>query len=137
MPPLFFSRALTASFLVAGILGASTGRGAAQAAPPAMPVSVAHPVKRDVINWIEFPGRFEASALVDLRAQVSGVLEQAHFKEGAKVKKGDLLFTLDPRPFEAALRQAEANLEISNTRLDLANSDLERAKGLKKTGNIP
>lgn len=104
---------------------------------PAMPVSVAQPVKRQVADWVEFPGRFEAAALVEIRAQVSGVLDSVHFKDGGMVKKGDLLFVIDPRPYEAALKQAQANVEIAKTRLDLTSSDMDRAKDLRKTGNIP
>jgi RND family efflux transporter MFP subunit len=132
-----FCRSVPVILVIGMISVVSGGSVSAQGAPPAMPVSVAQPVKRNVVNWIEFSGRFEASALVEIRAQISGVLEQVHFKDGQEIKKGSLLFVVDPRPFEAALRQAQANLEISRTRVDLANSELERAKGLKKTGNIP
>ncbi|GGE29611.1 MexE family multidrug efflux RND transporter periplasmic adaptor subunit [Agaricicola taiwanensis] len=104
---------------------------------PAMPVSVAQPVKRQVVDWAEFSGRFEASALVDLRARVSGQLDEVNFRDGAVVEKGDLLFTIDPRPYEAALRQAEANVRVAQTRVDLTASNLQRAEELRTTGNIP
>ncbi len=104
---------------------------------PAMPVSVAQPVKRQVVDWIEFSGRFEASAQVELRARVSGALNAVNFKDGAIVERGALLFTIDPRPYEATLRQATANVEVAQTRVDLTRSNLERAEDLKRTGNIP
>jgi RND family efflux transporter MFP subunit len=104
---------------------------------PAMPVTVAPPVKRQVVDWAEFSGRFEASAQVDLRARVTGELISVDFRDGATVKKGDLLFTIDPRPFQATLRQAEANVKVAQTRVDLSASNLDRAADLKRTGNIP
>lgn len=104
---------------------------------PAMPVSVAQPVKRQVVDWVEFSGRFEASAQVDLRARVSGQLNSVNFKDGETVKQGQPLFKIDPRLFEATLRQAEANLKVAQTRGDLTTSNLERAEDLRRTGNIP
>ena len=109
----------------------------AQGGPPALPVTVAAPAKRQVVDWVEFPGRFEATAMVEVRAQVSGALQTAPFRDGAIVKPGDVLFVIDPRRFEAAVRQARANVEVAQTRLDLARADLERAQDLSRTGNIP
>jgi RND family efflux transporter MFP subunit len=109
---------------------------AAQEMPP-MPVTVAAPVKRQIVDWAEFSGRFEAAAEVELRARVSGALNEVNFRDGAVVKKGDLLFTIDPRPFQATLRQAEANVKVAQTRVDLTKSNLERAEDLRRTGNIP
>lgn len=104
---------------------------------PAMPVQVAPPVKRMVVDWAEFSGRFEPAAQVEVRSQVSGALLGGRFKEGAVVKAGDLLFEIDPQPFEVALRQARANVEVAQTRLDLATADFKRAQELRATGNIP
>lgn len=108
-----------------------------QGAPQALPVSVAKPIKREVVHWTEFPGRFEASAQVDIRAQVSGALEEVKFQDGQEVNAGDPLFVIDQRPFQATLRAAEAALEGNKTRLDLAQSELQRATDLRKSGNIP
>ncbi len=108
----------------------------AQGAPGPMPVSVASPIKRKVADVAEFTGRFEASALVEVRAQVSGQLMQVAFKDGAEVKKGDLLFKIDPRTYEAALQSAEAAVITANTRIQLTKSDVDRAKDLLKTDNI-
>lgn len=110
---------------------------AQEGGPPAMPVSVAQPIKREVVDWTEFPGRFEASAEVAIRAQVSGALEKVNFKDGQEVEAGQLLFVIDQRPFAAALRAAEAALTGNRTRLDLAQAELNRAADLRKSGNIP
>lgn len=106
------------------------------AAPGPLPVSVANPIKREVTDVAEFTGRFEASALVEVRAQVSGQLMEVAFKDGANVKKGDLLFKIDPRPYQAALTQAESSVITAKTRVDLTKSDVDRAADLRKTGNI-
>ena len=71
----------------------------AQAAPPEFAVTVAAPISKRIRTWDEYSGRFEAVARVELRPRVSGFIEQVNFKEGSMVKEGDLLFTLDKRPF--------------------------------------
>lgn len=130
-------RATAFAALIVSALPFVTALPAAAQQMPALPVSVAEPVKRKVVDWTEFPGRFDAVAMVEVRAQVAGALESVGFKDGATVKKGELLFVIDPRPFEAAMRQAQANVEVSQTRLDLAQADLDRAQDLRRTGNIP
>jgi RND family efflux transporter MFP subunit len=115
---------------------ALTGEAMAQGAPGPLPVTVANPIKRTVTDMAEFTGRFEASELVEVRAQVSGQLMQVAFKDGADVKKGDLLFKIDPRPYEAALTQAESSVITAQTRVSLTKSDVDRAKDLQRTGNI-
>ncbi len=104
---------------------------------PALPVSVAKPVKRMVVDWGEFPGRFEAANYVEVRAQVAGELESVHFKDGQDVTAGQLLFKIDPAQFTATRQAAEAAVKGNVTRLDLAKSELERAQNLRTTGNIP
>src|SRR5689334_15022317 len=71
-----------------------------QAAPPPPPVTIAQPVERKVAEWDEFTGRFQAVDTVEVRARVSGYLTEIHFTDGQMVKTGDLLFVIDPRPFE-------------------------------------
>ena len=103
--------------------------------PGAMPppaVTVAHPLERDVIEWAEYTGQFEAVEYVELRARVSGYLTEIHFKDGQTIAKGDLLFVIDPRPFEADLAQAQANLERDKAQLLRANQDLKRYAELSK-----
>lgn len=120
------------------VLAALTASAVAQAppanAPP--PVSVAKPVVKDVIEYDEFTGRFDATDSVDVRARVSGYLDSVSFRDGALVKKGDLLFTIDRRPYKATLDQAEANTVSAKARLSFAEADLERAESLRRTGNI-
>ena len=81
-----------------------------QAAPPAPPVTVAQPVKRTVTDWDEFTGRFEAVEEVQIRARVGGFVTSVEFRDGAIVRAGDLLYVIDPRPFEAVALQADGQL---------------------------
>lgn len=100
--------------------------------PPQMPapeVSVATPLRQSVVDWDDFTGRFEAPERVDVRARAGGYLQTAHFREGQYVQKGQLLFTLDPRPAEAQLAAARAQAK-------LAASDLARAETLLKVQAI-
>jgi RND family efflux transporter MFP subunit len=99
--------------------------------PGQMPtVSVARPAEADVIDWDEFTGRFEAAQAVDVRARVAGYLEQVHFKDGQTVAQGDLLYTIDRRPFEATVEQARAELGQARTRVENASKDVERGRPL-------
>ncbi|HEY7458907.1 MAG TPA: efflux RND transporter periplasmic adaptor subunit [Xanthobacteraceae bacterium] len=103
----------------------------AQKGPPAAPqVTVAPPAKRTVVDRDEYVGRFVAVDSVEIRARVSGYLDAVHFADGALVKQGALLFTIDQRPFKAALDQAKADHERAKAQVDLANSDLTRAQDL-------
>ena len=108
----------------------------AQGAPPAPPVTVAKPVVRDVQEHVAFTGRFDATQSVQVKARVAGYLQKVAFTDGATVKKGDLLFAIDPRPYQAVVDQATAAVTVSETTLSFANGDLERATQLQKTGNI-
>ncbi len=112
--------------------------GFAQPGPAqAPPVTVAKPVVKDIVERTDFIGRFEAIDQVDIRARVSGYLDKVHFQDGSFVKAGDLLFTIDPRPYRNALEQAQSAVTSSQVRLDFAQSDLDRAEQLRRTGNIP
>jgi RND family efflux transporter MFP subunit len=108
------------------------GRSAAPPPPPPK-VTVAHPVQRELTDWDEYTARLEAIDSVEVRARVSGYLESVHFREGSIVKKGDLLFLIDPRPYEAQLRRAEGDLELAQSRLNLAQKNLARAAYLVKS----
>src|SRR4051812_35614580 len=77
-------------------------------APPVPAVTARQPVQREVIEWDEYPGRLEPVEMVEVRARANGFLESVHFKEGAIVNKGDLLFVIDPRPYQAELARQEA-----------------------------
>jgi multidrug efflux system membrane fusion protein len=104
--------------------------GAAAAAPQATPVSVATVVQADVATWDEFSGRLEAVDRVDLRSRVAGQVLAVHFKEGALVKRGDLLVTIDPAPYAAEAERAQAQVVAAQARLTYAKSEHERARRL-------
>jgi multidrug efflux system membrane fusion protein len=99
-------------------------------APPPMPVSVATVEPRDVVLWDEFSGRLEAVERVEIRSRVAGAIEAIHFREGALVAKGDLLITIDPKPFAAEVERAEADVAAAEARVALARSELDRGKQL-------
>jgi len=104
----------------------------APAAPPPPAVTVAKPIVRELVEWKEFTGQFEALDSVDVRARVSGYLESIDFTDGQIVKKGDLLFVIEPKPYELALESAKAQLAQANAQLDLANAQLQRTTQLKQ-----
>jgi RND family efflux transporter MFP subunit len=97
-------------------------------------VSVAVPVQRSLATRVQFLGQFSAVQNVELRPQVGGALTQIGFKDGDIVQKGDLLFQIDPTPYEIKLSEATAQLETAHSRLDLAKQEFFRADSLKKTG---
>jgi multidrug efflux system membrane fusion protein len=106
---------------------------AAQSAPPASPppqVTVSHPLTKEIVDYDEFTARVGAVDSVEIRARVSGYLQKVNFKDGAEVKKGDLLFVIDPRPFQDELDSAQAALDRAQTQVDLATNDNKRAMDL-------
>lgn len=105
---------------------------AAAVPAPALPVTVSLPLQRSVDSRAGFLGQFSAVDRVELRAQVGGTLTEIHFKDGDIVHKGDLLFVIDPRPYEIKLEQAKAALDAANARVALANNQLNRAQSLKR-----
>jgi RND family efflux transporter MFP subunit len=121
--------------LAMGTMLTGCGKPPAKTAPPPV-VSVVQPVTRDIIEWDEYIGRLEAPETVEIRARVSGYLDKVHFKEGKEVKKGDLLFTIDKRPYQADYDRAEAEHQRAESQADLAKSDAERAKNLIATKAI-
>jgi membrane fusion protein, multidrug efflux system len=100
------------------------------AAVQATPVSVATVVQSDVATWSEFSGRLEAVERVDIRPRVAGTVQSVHFREGALVKAGDLLLTIDPAPYQADVDRAEAQVFAAQSRLTNAKTNYERAKQL-------
>jgi RND family efflux transporter MFP subunit len=123
--------------LLTGLAGCGESQPRAQGAPPPAPqVTVAKPAKRLVADRDEYVGRFVAVDAIEMRARVSGYLEAIHFKDGELVKKGDLLFTIDRRPFEASLAQAQANLAQARANLAFAEADLARGQGLVRGSTI-
>ncbi len=123
-------------FLSAALSGCSEEKSSAQAAPPPPPqVTVAKPIKKLVSDYDEYVGRFVAIDYVEVRARVSGYLDKIHFTDGQLVKVGDPLFTIDRRPFQAALDQATASIEQRKANLAFTQSDIERGKSLP-IGNV-
>jgi len=109
---------------------------AAPAAPPPPEVTVAHPVVRQIVEDDEFVGRFDAVDAVEIRSRVGGYLAEVHFTDGEMVDKGDLLFTIDQRPFRAALDQAEAQERVTAAQLDYAKQQYDRGSDLVGRGTI-
>ena len=102
----------------------------AMAAPPPPTVTISTPLVRPITEWDEYVGRFEASKSVEVRPRVSGAVTAVHFTDGAIVSKGQLLFTIDPRPFTAALAEARAGLASARSDVALARANLDRANRL-------
>ncbi len=132
--PLSRARLLRVTVLSClGIVLAACDQGQSQtpqAAPPPPQVTVARPVAKSVVSQDEYVGRFVAVDSIEVRARVSGYLAAVHFKDGQTVKQGDLLFTIDRRPFQATLDQARGALAQAKANLAYATSDLERAQPL-------
>lgn len=106
------------------------------AAPPATPVSVALVEQRALVSWAEFSGRLEAIERVEIRSRVSGVVEQVHFSQGALVKQGDLLVSIDQAPYQAEFERAQAQLLAAEARVALARNEHERGQKLMSTQNV-
>lgn len=105
-------------------------------APPAATVDVARVVSQTITDWQEYSGRLEAIDQVDVRPQVSGKLITVHFKDGSLVNKGDLLFTIDPRPFEAELNRAKAQLASAEAQVTYTSANLDRNQRLIQSNAI-
>jgi RND family efflux transporter MFP subunit len=122
-----------AAAALAGIVIA--GHAAPAQAPQAPPaVTVSTPLQKEITEWDEFTGQFAAVDYVEVRARVSGYLTEIHFQDGQMVKQGDLLFVIDPRPYEATLAVAQAQLGQGLAQMDLAQRQLERSADLKNKG---
>jgi multidrug efflux system membrane fusion protein len=100
------------------------------AAPPLQAVTVAEVPEREITEWDEFTGRLEAVDQVEIHPRVSGYIKRVTFAEGKEVKKGEVLFEIDPRPYEADLARAEAELESARSAASLAKSEVQRASKL-------
>lgn len=124
VPGLFFALA-----------GCARGPSEAPAAAPP-PVTVSYPVEREVTDYADYTARTAAVDSVELRARVSGYLDKVNFKEGALVKKGDVLFEIDPRTYQAVLKHAEGNLAAAEARVKRLDADLARAQRLISTAAI-
>lgn len=130
-----FATSLTAVAAVVGaiVVGLHSQQAVANqpsGAPQAIPVSVATVASQEVAAWDEFSGRLEAVERVDVRARVSGAVQSVHFREGALVKAGDLLITIDPAPYQAEVDRADAQVLAAQARVTYSKSELERSTRL-------
>jgi RND family efflux transporter MFP subunit len=139
MKPFFGSQAIDScrdrsnvrvSALVAVALALASCTGRPASGPPSPKVKVVQPLAREITEWDEFTARLEATDSVEVRPRVGGYLESIHFQDGALVRKGDPLFSIDHRPYAAALRRAEADRGVANMRLILARKNYARAPDL-------
>ena len=104
---------------------------------PQPQVTVSPPLASRVAQWDEFTGRFEATERVEVRPRVSGYIDQVHFRDGSTVKQGDLLFTIDQRPFKIAVDSAQADVERAKAQIVFDEAEYERAVNLVKTAATP
>lgn len=108
----------------------------AQSQMPPPTVTVAQPVSKRITNWDEFSGHFEAVEAVEVRARVSGFVDTVHFKDGQIVSAGDLLFTIEKRPFQIALESAEAEVARTQAQVAVTEADVERSRPLVTSGTL-
>ncbi|MDD7885366.1 efflux RND transporter periplasmic adaptor subunit [Flavivirga sp. 57AJ16] len=127
---------LAITIIVSAFSAADTSEPEQTAKAQPLPVEVAHPVYEKITEWDEYTGRFEASNKADVRARVSGFLESVNFKDGQVVNKGDVLFTIDNRPFKIALNQANANYAQAKANLKTAQDNFERVADLRESGAV-
>jgi RND family efflux transporter MFP subunit len=120
---------LAAASLAAVSLSACAGKKSTPAPPPPI-VFVAHPLQKQIVDWDDYVGRFEAIDSVDVRPRVTGYLQAIAFRDGQVVRKGQLLFVIDPRPYQAALEQAKGQEAHAAAALQNAKVELDRAEKL-------
>jgi len=134
----FFSKKLIAVAVSIAVIGTAAGlsltskaeKPQAVTAPAATPVTVAAVLEKSVTEWDDFSGRVEAIEYVEIRPRVTGTIDAIHFKEGQLVRKGDLLFSIDPRPFQAELARAEADKAKAQATVEFSKTELERTRRL-------
>ncbi len=137
MPSLLAARLGVVVFLLAPALaGCGNEPSQSKGAPPPPTVTIVKPVEGTIVDQDEYVGRFVAVDSVEIRARVWGYLEAVHFTDGQMVKKGDLLFTMDRRPYQVALDQARATLAQVRANLAFAEADLARAQQLVRDRTI-
>ena len=127
-----------AAAMAVGVIGLGCDRGGqaqGPAGPPPVAVTVSHPVRQEVIEWDEYNGRLAAAEEVEVRPRLNGYLQSVHFQEGAIVRQGDLLFVIDPAPFQATYDQAEAELQRAQAQLDFDTAEFKRIEELRASGS--
>jgi RND family efflux transporter MFP subunit len=125
------------SLCVAFLLCAGAADIAWAQTPTTPAVTVSAPLQQEIVEWDEFTGQFAAIDFVEMRARVNGYLTEIHFQDGQVVHKGDLLLVIDPRPYEAALASAQAQLAQGQAQVDLATRQLGRSSQLQERGWEP
>jgi membrane fusion protein, multidrug efflux system len=126
---------LVSLILFANVLAGCDGKPAANSPPPPA-VTVAHPLQKSITEWDEYTGRFTALETVEIRARVSGFIDSVHFQEGQIVKKDDLLFVIDQRPYQIAVELAKADIQRAQAKLDIATDDVNRATPLVQSKTL-
>jgi membrane fusion protein, multidrug efflux system len=126
---------LVSLMLIGNMLAGCDSKPAANSAPPPA-VTVSHPLQKSITEWDEYTGRFTALETVEIRARVSGFIDSVHFQEGQIVKKDDLLFVIDQRPYQIAVEQAKADIERAQAKLDIATQDVNRATPLLQSQTL-
>lgn len=110
---------------------------AAQTAPPPPKVVVSAPLAKQIARWDEYTGRFEPVEQVEIRPRVSGYIDKIHFNDGQMVQKGDVLFTIDPRPYQIAQDSAKADVAKAKAQVVFALGDFERGEALVASRTVP
>jgi membrane fusion protein, multidrug efflux system len=126
---------LVSLILFANVLAGCDGKSSANSPPPPA-VTVAHPLQKSITEWDEYTGRFTALETVEIRARVSGFIDSVHFQEGQIVKKDDLLFVIDQRPYQIAVELAKADIQRAQAKLDIATDDVNRATPLVQSKTL-
>jgi RND family efflux transporter MFP subunit len=128
--------AVSAAIVIASLVACGKSGNGTGGAPPPPQVSVATVIEKRVKDWDEFTGRLQAVETVEIRPRVSGYIDKVAFKEGGQVKRGDLLFVIDPRPYKAEYDRANADVKRYKTALDLGHIELDRVQHLKDSGAV-
>src|SRR5262245_16489973 len=127
-------RRIGAAVAFAGMLSGCISAEPTVADTPPPPVTVSQPVSREVVDFDDYDGRISATETVEVRARVSGYIIKIDFQDGQIVKKDDLLFEVDPRPYKAALDAAEAEVSLANAKVKQTEADVKRNQPLVASG---
>ena len=131
-----YAHAMAGALALVILSGCGNSNKGAQSGPPPPQVSVAQVLEKKVKDWDEFTGRLQAVETVEIRPRVSGYIDKVAFSEGSQVKSGDLLFIIDPRPYQAENDRAAADVKRYSTAVDLARIELTRVQQLKDSGAV-
>src|SRR5438876_1144314 len=125
-----------AAFAAVSLIVVDCSKSTANKSAPPLPVNVVTVVEKEVNEWDEFTGRLDPVESVDIRPRVSGYITEIHFEAGAIVKKGDLLYVIEPRPYQADFDRAKAEVDRMDAQLKLAQIELNRSKELRDKNTI-